>query len=360
MTKDKSSFLWKDKIINPQALGGIETAVLDNGPARGTRVAWINTGSGLRYRVALDRGLDIVDASFNQHSLAWLSHGGLTAPRPDANQGLEWLHTFGGGLLTTCGLTHVGGPEPGEHGERGLHGRISNLPAQIESVIQPDPHQGQMEMKVVGTVRQSSLFGPNLELRRVISSTLGQSVIRVHDVVTNRGNTPVPHMILYHCNYGWPLVDEGADIVWQGAHESLGRDMDNAIFNDQHNFKKCQPLLESHRGSGEACAAIEVTADQDGLCRVGIHNPRLGLALQMKYPLKQLPWLTNWQHWGYGDYVTALEPGTNPPIGQNRAREENTLVFLQPGESRQYDLEFNILSDASDIQPFLTSNGGMD
>jgi hypothetical protein len=358
MTEDKPSCLWKDKIINHHALGGIETAVLDNGPGRGTRVAWINTGSGLRYRVVLDRGLDIADASFNQHSLAWLSHGGLTAPRPDANQGLEWLHTFGGGFLTTCGLTHVGGPEKGENGERGLHGRISNLPGQIESVIQPDPLQGQMEMKIIGTMRQSSLFGPNLELRRVISSTLGQSVIRVSDVVTNRGNTAAPHMILYHCNYGWPLVDEGADIVWQGAHASLGRDMDNAIFNDQHDYKKCQGPLESHRGSGEACAAIEVTPDQAGVCRVGIHNPELGLALQMQYPKTQLPWLTNWQHWGVGDYVCALEPGTNPPIGQNRAREENALIFLQPGESRQYDLEFNILTDASDIQQFLTSRGG--
>ena len=357
MTKDKSSCLWKDKIINHHALGGIETAVLDNGPARGTRVAWINTGSGLRYRVALDRGLDIADASFNQHSLAWLSHGGLTGPRPDANQGLEWLYAFGGGLLTTCGLTHVGGPESGEHGERGLHGRISNLPAEVESVIQPDPLGGCMDMKIIGTVRQSSLFGPNLELRRVVSSTLGESVIRVCDVVTNRGNTSAPHMILYHCNYGWPLVDKGADIVWQGAHESLGRDMDNAIFNDQHDFKRCQPPLDSHRGAGEACAAIQVTPNQAGMCSVGIHNPRLGLALQMQYRPEQLPWLTNWQHWGYGDYVCALEPGTNPPIGQDRARDEKTLIFLEPGESREYELEFNILTEDADIQPFLRSSG---
>jgi hypothetical protein len=42
---------WKDKISNPAQLGGIETSVLDNGTARGTRIAWINTGSGLRYKV---------------------------------------------------------------------------------------------------------------------------------------------------------------------------------------------------------------------------------------------------------------------------------------------------------------------
>lgn len=357
MNQHEPPFAWKDKIMNPQALGGIETAVLDNGPARGSRVAWVNTGAGLRYRVALDRGLDIVDASFHEHSLAWLSHGGLTGPRPDAHTGLEWLYSFGGGLLTTCGLTHVGGPEDGDGGERGLHGRISNLCAQIESVIQPDPLQGRMDMQIVGTLRQSSLFGPNLELRRTISSTLGQPVLQVSDVVTNLGNTPAPHMILYHCNFGWPLVDEGADLVWQGTHESLGRPLDDAIFNDQHDFKKCQGPLESHRGAGEACAAIQVTPDREGICTVGIHNPKLGLALRMQYPEKQLPWLTNWQHWGIGDYVTALEPGTNPPIGQNRAREENTLILLEPGESRQYDLTFSLLTEGSDIQQFLTAGG---
>ncbi len=51
MTENKPSCPWQDKIINPRVLGGIDTAVLDNGPARGSRVAWINTGSGLRYRV---------------------------------------------------------------------------------------------------------------------------------------------------------------------------------------------------------------------------------------------------------------------------------------------------------------------
>ena len=80
---------WNEKIGNIHQIGGIETSVLDNGPARGCRIAWVNTGSGLRYKVALDRGLDIVDAFHGRHSLAWLSHGGLTGLRPDANRGME-------------------------------------------------------------------------------------------------------------------------------------------------------------------------------------------------------------------------------------------------------------------------------
>src|ERR1700712_3188506 len=97
---------FKDKISNPSQLGGIETAVLDNGSGRGTRIAWINTGSGLRYKVVIDRGMDIADAFYNQHSLAWLSHTGVVSRERFSNKGLDWLETFGGGLLTTCGLTH--------------------------------------------------------------------------------------------------------------------------------------------------------------------------------------------------------------------------------------------------------------
>jgi hypothetical protein len=68
------------------------------------------------------------------------------------------------------------------------------------------------------------------------------------------------------------------------------------------------------------------------------------LAVFLKFQKKQLPWLTNWQHWGRGEYVTGLEPGTNPPIGQAKARERNELIFLQPGETRSYELQIDVLA----------------
>ncbi|MCK5270356.1 MAG: aldose 1-epimerase family protein [Sedimentisphaerales bacterium] len=353
----KKQFPWQDKINNHHALGGIETAVLGNGLARGTRIAWVNTGSPLRYKVVIDRGLDIADASFSQHSLGWFSHNGVTAPRPDANRGLEWLYSFGGGLLTTCGLTHIGGPEGSEFDERGLHGRVSNIPAEIESVVQPDPVSGKLRMSITGTIKQSRVFGPMLELRRTITSTLGEPVIHIKDVVTNRGSVPAPHMILYHCNFGWPLVDEGTRLVWKGKCESFGRDGDNEFFNNRRDYTKCPAPLKIHRGGGEACCVVDVTSDSKGVCTVGLHNPRLTIAMVMRYKKKQLPCLTNWQHWGFGEYVTALEPGTNPPFGQNRARAEKKLILLKPGQSKTYELEFEVLNDPEAINKFLKTAG---
>jgi len=357
MASKDPKFNWHNKVGNYAQLGGIETSVLDNGPAKGTRIAWFNTGSGLRYKVVIDRGLDIVDAFYNQYGLAWLSHGGVTASRPDANTGIEWLWSFAGGLLTTCGLTHVGGPETDEFGERGLHGRISNVPAQIESIVQPDPAAGKLQMSITAVMKQSRVFGPNLELRRTISSTIGEPTIRIHDVVTNLANTPSPHMILYHCNFGWPLVDEGAEIVWKGKCVSRGMDMDNAIFNSKHDFRKCQKPLDSHRGTGEACGFINAAASKSGICTVGLYNRELNLVLVMKYKKKQLPCLANWQHWGPGEYVTALEPGTNPPIGQSQARKQKKLIHIAPSKSRTYDLTMTVLTDERRINRFLKAAG---
>lgn len=335
---------WHNKIGNSAQLGGIETSVLDNGAGRGVRIAWVNTGTGLRYKVVLDRGMDIADAFFNEHSLTWLSHGGVTVPQPLSNQKLEWLRQFGGGLLTTCGLTHVGGPEQDEYGERGLHGFISNQPAVLESIVLPDPVRGKLDFSLTGLLRETTVFGPSLELKRTISGTLGQATIRIKDEVTNRANTPSPHMLLYHLNFGWPLVDEGTKLSWEGKLiPRPGHAMSNEFFREGNDVKTCSAPLDAHSGAGETVAFIDAVADERGQCRAGLENEKLGLAVTLQWPKAQMPWLTNWQHWGRGEYVTGMEPGTHPPIGQAAARAQNTLLFLDPGETRRYDLTLSVV-----------------
>ncbi len=91
----------------------------------------------------------------------------------------------------------------------------------------------------------------------------------------------------------------------------------------------------------------------DRVCSCGLYNEAIGLAVALRFNKDQLPWLTNWQHWGKGEYVTGLEPGTNPPVGQTKARKEKQLIFLEPGETRVYDLEIEVMEDAADISQFL-------
>jgi len=336
---------WLDKISNPNQVGGIETSILDNGLGKGSRIAWINTGSGLRFKVVIDRAMDISDAFFNENSLAWHSALGIVNPQPFSNNGVEWLRTFGGGLLVTCGLTHVGGPESDDFGDRGLHDQISNTSAQIESIIQPDPAMGKFDMSITGIIRQGHPLGPNLVMRRTVSAVLGESVIKIKDEITNRGNTPVPHMLLYHFNFGWPLVDEGSEIIWSGQWTPRESGSQNQIFKEGNDFRTCLPPIDAHLGGGEEAVFIDVDADEEGLCKCGIHNKKLGLDLTLEFKKDQLPWLTNWQHWGKGEYVMGLEPGTNPPVGQKKARETGELIFINPGETKEYDLTISVLNN---------------
>ncbi|WP_026951031.1 aldose 1-epimerase family protein [Algoriphagus mannitolivorans] len=335
---------WKYKLSNTHQIGGIETSILDNGAGKGVRIAWVNTGTGLRYKLVLDRGIDILDAFFNENSLAWISHAGITAPQPFSNQGIDWLRTFGGGLLTTCGLSNAGPPNVDEGGSRGLHGNYSNTPAELVSIKQPDIFSGDLSFEIVAKVRETATFGPSLEMLRKISGVLGVPEIRIQDKVTNLGNSPAPHMLLYHINCGWPLIDEGTRIVWMGEKKPKATDANNTEFNRKHEFTRCAAPMDEHSGFGEDVAFIDPKADSTGKVVCGYANDELGLALRISFSKNQMPWLINWQHWGKNEYVTALEPATHPPIGQAQARENGTLILLKPGESRTYDLRMEVLT----------------
>ncbi len=332
---------WKGKISNHLQLGGIETAVVDNGNSRGVRIAWFNTGGGLRFKVVLDRSMDIADAFFNQFGLAWISHLGVTPPDYSAIEGAKWLNSFGGGLLTTCGLTHVGGPESDDFSTRGLHDRISHSPAEVVSVVQPDLRNDNPEMSITGRMIQSTVFGPHLELKRTISATLGEPSVYIRDKVTNLGNEYSPHMLLYHCNFGWPLIDNGTKIRWEGGL-TIPNDESRKVFGEGKEYKTCRNPMDDHSGSGEAVGFIDIKPDADGLCNCGIYNPSIGLNLELEFRKKELNWLTNWQHWGRNEYVMALEPCTHPPVGQAAARDEGSLILLKPGETRYYDLKISV------------------
>jgi galactose mutarotase-like enzyme len=331
---------WTGKIANHKQLGGIETSVLDNGAGRGVRIAWMDTGTGFRYKVVIDRAMDIADAFYNQHSLAWISPVGITAPQPMSNHGIDWLRTFGGGLLATCGLDHVGGPEADESGDRGVHGFIGNLPAEIVSIVQPDLRSGSLNMSITGIIRQHKIFGPCLTLKRTISGRLGEAALQIHDEVINEGNTAAPLMLLYHFNFGWPLVDEGTDIIWKGTHRVAS---DPQLLGVK-DIKKCPLPLELHQGSGESVIYIDPEADAEHKVHCGLWNKERDLGLRITFDKRELPCLTNWHHFAEHEYVTGIEPGTNPPIGQKAARESNKLTRLAPGEKKEITLTLSILA----------------
>lgn len=334
---------------NVHQIGGIRTGTLD-WPEAGQRVAFVETGAGLRFTVALDRGGDILDATHKQYALAWLSAGGLRAPSHAYHAGIEWLQGWAGGLMTTCGPKYVGGPREEAGEQTTLHGRYSSQPAQIEILRNPDPARGELEMELGLIIRESRMFGPSYEIRRRIRCTLGVPEISVHDEVTNRGDTRVPHHWLYHCNLGYPLLDGGARFIYRGKAEYWimppppGEDIVQPLAPEEMNALKLVPGgLAEHAGAGERGLLIETEAAEDGLTHIALANPKLPLALEVAYSPQRLPRMANWQHYGpRGCYVGGLEPFAGSLLGSKRDRHPLVQQFLEPGETRTYELLFRV------------------
>lgn len=334
------------KFISPAQMGGIESYAIDEGPGRGVRALCVNTGGGLRYRVLVDRGMDIDHAFFNQHSLAFLTHKGLTAPSRGFDRGLDWLASFGGGLLTSCGPFNIGPPGEDAGGKYGLHGPHSNTAATLESVIQPDPHAGRNEMSITGLIRYGSLYGPCVQLRRTISSTLGANHLNFTDEFTNAGNQPVPHAWLLHVNFGYPLLDEGTELCFDSPELApTDAPQSHARFKQGIDYKRMPGPQETHRGPNSAVAYFfPKPTDPSGRTTVGIVNPKLSLGVAIHYNTKQFPRLGNWQHLGPREYVTALEPMNGTVHGRVTDRERGLLDHIDPGGTKTYEYQLEILT----------------
>jgi hypothetical protein len=63
-------------------------------------------------------------------------------------------------------------------------------------------------MKTSGKVYESQVFGVNICLTRVISMKLGENKIFINDTIENMGFEAQPFMVIYHMNFGFPLVDK--------------------------------------------------------------------------------------------------------------------------------------------------------
>ena len=338
------------KFINSSQVGGIDAYTIDEGAARGVRALCVNTGGGLRYRILIDRGLDIDQAFFNQYSLSFLTHKGVTPPTRGLDRGLDWLKGFSGGLLTSCGPFNIGPPGQDAGEELGLHGPHSNSRATIESVIRPDAHAGRQEMSVTGTVRYGALYGPCVQLRRTINSRLGQNQIEFVDEFTNAGNEPAPHAWLLHINFGYPLVDAGAELCYDSRVKPTDAPESAVRFRDGTHYKRIPNPQARHSGSTSAVAYLfPRAADRSGNTAVAIVNRKLQLGVAIHYNIRQFPRCGNWQHFGPGEYVTALEPMNGTIDGRWKDRERGLLDHIKPGQQKTYRYQLEVVSTRARI-----------
>jgi len=343
-------------VANPLQLGGIETSVLDEPPGRGVRIAWVNTGAGLRYKVVLDRGLDIVDADFAGQSLTWLSPGGVTPPDPVFCRDADWLSAFPGGLLTGCGPLNTGAPSRDAGRDWPLHGTHSHTPARDVVVVNPDPRTGRHDFSITGLIRTWRFFGAHIDLHRTIRGRLGRNVIAVEDVFTNQDDRPVEMAWLLHINFGYPLLEPGAsEFCYCGTVRPRADSVE--WFVEGRPFRKVPRPLAAHRGGGEVFAYVDPAASRDGQVLCGVVNRRRGLALSVRYNKREFPRLGNWQHWGpSGAFVGALEPMTGGVEGRHVDRQRGWLMTLPPGRQRRFTYQIAVSTDKADVRELLALN----
>ncbi len=330
-------------------VAGIRMMQLSDGVEAGVRIADVRTGSGLRFQVSLDRGMDISVAEYKGIPLAWRSANGDVHPAHFDPRGLGWGRSFPGGLLTGCGMTHVGAPCVDAGEELGLHGRLSNLPAfdvHNETVWVDE----ECTMKLSGFVRESALFKENLLLHRTIETQLGESIITINDTVRNEGSQSSPLMMLYHINTGWPLVDHGSRLL-VNSKKITSRDTEaEKGVNEALVFS--EPTASYH----EQVFFHDLIADENDFATALLMNPVKQIGLSVRFRQKELPRYTEWKMMGVGTYVVGMEPANCGVGGRAKERAAGTLQFIEPGEERRFFVQMGVLEGDDALSAFISNN----
>ena len=323
-----------------EQLAQITNVELKEGNASGVRALDVRNGGGLHFLVVADRGLDITVADICGVPLAIRFHPGEMRPDFHEDHPMAFIKNWAGGLMTTAGLTNVG--NPGEEGIENLvlHGNYNRIAAknvQYEGMWEGDEYR----LQIRGRVREVAPFYPNLELRRKITTYLGSNKIKIEDEIENIGFSESPLMLLYHCNLGFPLIDESAEVM---VKSKISGFKEGSPTDDAGDYNKISAPVNS---IAERVYYHDVRADSSGYCSAGILNKNIGdgrkLELTMRYKKDQLPFLAQWKMMGEGEYVVGLEPANCHVEGRQKEREVfKTLQYLQPGEIKQAGLEFEV------------------
>ena len=341
----------REYIGDMSQVAGIKHYEFLDGKRNGTRAVDFWTGSGLQFTVVLDRCMDISMASYNGKSLCWRSPAKEVHPSLYEPQGMGWVNGFFGGLVTTCGLNYLGAPCVDQGESLSLHGKISYVPAE-DIGIKQEWIGSDYAMSVSGSMRQASVFGENLLLRRTITTWLGKSEILLEDEVINYGCDESPLMVLYHINIGFPLLSPASRFI--STSDKIAPRDDEAADGIERFDRYGEPVPGYH----EKVYYHEMKADKEGNVKCAIisddsKQERYGLALV--YNKSQLPQFVQWKMEGEQYYVLGVEPSNCWTEGRDKEREWGTLQAIEVKEKKRFAVRFTVLKNNDEVQEFTQS-----
>jgi hypothetical protein len=331
----------RQRIGNVRQIAGYQRVQLQEGKGKGNEVLLVRNGCGLSFQISLSRAFDIGLCELYGIPVSWMSAAGPVSPHFYEKDGREWSRGFEGGLLATCGLTYMGKPNVDEGEALGLHGRISATPAELlRSEVVPTNTGYTCEFR--GRVRQSSASGENIVLLRTIRTAPGSNRISIVDEITNEAFKPVDHMVLYHFNFGFPLVSETCHISIPEAQQRRWIQGDGPV-DGWERFpapSDMEPTVLLHEGVQDEQGWVQLAIEN----QVFLNGQKKHMQVDLRYLRESCPFLTQWRNPAKGGYVLALEPGNASTEGRATHRQRGTLPRLQAQETRRYEftLDFSL------------------
>ncbi|MGD0896232.1 MAG: aldose 1-epimerase family protein [Thermoguttaceae bacterium] len=357
---DQDQDLYVDQIVlGPEHVGGpaacysVSKRTLQAGRSRGVEVVEVRSGD-FRFTLLPTRGMGIWKAGHHSKDgrgsldLGWRSpvrgpvHPALV--RLSDPGGLGWLDGFDE-FLVRCGLESNGAPEFSPDGRllHGLHGKIANTPAhKLEVTIDGDLGS----VCVTGTVDEARLFGNKLRLESSVSTRVDRPGLVVTDTITSLSAEPVDLELLYHVNFGLPLLTPGAKVVLP-VRKMAPRDAVAA--REGAAWSTYGPETP---GLPESCFFFDLAADAAGRTQALLRNAAGTQGVSLRFAKSQLPCFTLWKNCqaAVDGYVTGLEPGINFPNAKSFEKRAGRVAVLSPGQSRTFELAIEPHADADAVR----------
>lgn len=324
-----------------QQVAKVRPLTYAEGRAENLKAFEVKNGA-LQFTVLGDKCLDITDVSFKGVNVSFLSKPGLMGRNHFDTHGDEALRSIMGGLMFTAGLENICPPCNSDGKDYPMHGRIRTTPAEhlcADAKWEDDGYT----MTVSGEMREAELFGENMVLRRKVSTTYPGNTIVVEDEIENQAFREEPMMILYHCNIGWPLLDEECEIVLPTL-EVIPRDADAEKYLG--SYDRMEGPMDNE---AEAVFLHRLAADEEGNTFASIINEKLGIGVKISFSQKELPYFMEWKSPASGDYVVGLEPANSSVYGRLYHEERGDLHMMAPFAKEHKKLVFTFLDGKEEL-----------
>ncbi len=341
--------------LKPLRPFSVKKLTLHGGKQEGVELVIIDNGK-LQITLIPTRGMGVREVRMGDVRLGWDSPIKEVVHPQFVNLptrgGLGWLDGFNEWLVR-CGLENCGGPgrdqfitNTGALSEMDLwlHGKVANIPAShVEVAIDRKPPH---TIRVRGRVDERMFYGPKLELWTELSTEPGSASFRLEDTITNRGAQPQEFQLLYHVNFGPPLLEEGARFV--GAIKEVTPFNETAAQGVERYAEYAGPTP----GFVEQVYCLTPAANERDETILMLQNAAADRALAMRYSVKQLPCVSLWKSTAAVEegYVTGIEPGTSFPNTRRVERAHGRVPRLEGGASRSFALEYSICATRKQVQ----------